>query len=371
MRRITLKRRLEQMQVKARIASQLRAFHPTIRKTLVENLSELVAAVAQAQHVHLSKIAEKLNRDGDEQSREQWVRRQLKNQTMGSLEIFKPMVECLLKGLVGQTVYLILDPTDLDADHCTVMIMLAYRGRALPVIWKNLEIAPGAIGPCVTELFAELRSWLPEGSQVFLLADREFHGVEMLELIGAQGWTPVVRGMGTTSVTLADGTRHAMNDLTPPVGQMAFYDGVSLTAQLAGPFSLSISCAPPQPGKKLDPWFILSTGLADSHLIHIYEKRFWIDETFRDFKSYGFHYDETGVRDPVRLDRLVLILALACWWVIAVGIWLHRMGLRREVDRTRTPKLSLFQLGLRYINRLLHLGETPDVSLIPSLMGAL
>jgi hypothetical protein len=30
----------------------------------------------------------------------------------------------------------------------------------------------------------------------------------------------------------------------------------------------------------------------------------------------------------------------------------------------------LFQLGLRYINRLLHLGETPDVCLIPTLAGA-
>jgi hypothetical protein len=371
MRRITLQRRLEQMQVKARIASQLRTFHPTIRKTLVENLSELVAAVAQAQHVHLSKIAEKLNRDGDEQSREQWVRRQLKNESMGSLEIFKPMVQCLLRGLVGQALYLILDPTDLDADHSTVMIMLAYRGRALPVIWKNFEITPGAIGQSVTELFAELRSWLPEGSRVFLLADREFHGVDMLELIGVQGWIPVVRGMGTTTVTLADGTPHPLSDLTPPVGQMAFYDGVALTAQQVGAFSLSISCAPPQPGKKLDPWFILSTLAAGSLLIRIYEKRFWIDETFRDFKSYGFHYDETGIRDPGRLDRLVLVLALACWWIIAVGIWLHRMGLRREVDRPKAPKLSLFQLGLRYINRLLHLGETPDVSLIPSLVGAI
>jgi hypothetical protein len=47
------------------------------------------------------------------------------------------------------------------------------------------------------------------------------------------------------------------------------------------------------------------------------------------------------------------------------------MGLRGEVDRTKHPKLSLFQLGLRYINRLLHLGEVPDVRFIPALIGAL
>jgi hypothetical protein len=42
-RRITLKRRFEQMEVKSRIAGQLRTFHPKIRKTLVENISGITA----------------------------------------------------------------------------------------------------------------------------------------------------------------------------------------------------------------------------------------------------------------------------------------------------------------------------------------
>jgi hypothetical protein len=370
MRRISWKRRQEQMQIRTRLADQLRRFHPEMRKTLLENIAELVAALTQARHVHLAKIAEKLDRGGSEESRKQWIRRQLDNDTMDTLAIFKPLAQCLLQGFVGHSVYLILDPTDLDADRCTVMIMLAYRGRALPLIWLSFDLKPGAIGDTVTLLFAELRTWLPTGATVYLLADREFHGVDMLALIQAQGWIPVVRGMGTTGVTLADARQCPLSDLTPAVGDLTFYDDVRLTAEQVGPFSLSTSCAPAKPGKKLDPWFILSTALAGPHIIWIYEKRFWIEETFRDFKSYGFHYDETGIQDPDRLDRLVLIIALACWWAMAVGIWVHRMDLRREVDRSKHPKLSLFQLGLRYINRLLHLGETPDVCLIPTLAGA-
>jgi hypothetical protein len=371
MRRITLKRRFEQIQVKSRIASQLRSFHPDIRKTLVNNISDFVVALVQARHVHSAKIAEKLNRDGNEASREQWIRRQLDNDTMGTWQLFKPMAECLLKGLVGHAVYLILDPTDLDAERCTVMIMLAYRGRALPLLWMSFEMKPGMIHDSVTLLFAELQHWLPEGVKVYLLADREFHGVDMLALICQQGWIPVVRGKGDTTATLSDGTRQPLSAWTPPVGQMTFQDYVWLTARQFGPMSLSASCAPAKPGKPLDPWFIISTEPAGPQIIRVYEKRFWIDETFRDFKGYGFHLDETGIHDPERLDRLVLMIALACWWVLSIGIWLHRMGLRAEVDRVKHPKLSLFQLGLRYINRLLHLGEIPDVQLIPILIGAL
>ena len=371
MRAIAANNRFEQMQVKTRIASQLRAFHPGIRKTLVENISDFVVALVQARHVHFSKIAEKLNRGGDEASREQWVRRQLDNETMGTWQLFHPMVECLLKGLVGRSVYLILDPTDLDDERCTVMLMLAYRHRALPLIWMSFEIKPGMIADSVTLLFTELKKWLPSGVHVYLLADREFHGIDMLDLICAQGWTPVVRVKGTTTVTFADREPRPLSELAPAVGQTAFYNHAWLTAQQFGPLSVSMACAPAKPGEKLDPWFIVSTEPASHHILTFYAKRFWIDETFRDFKGYGFQFDKTGLHDPDRLDRLLLMIALACWWVLSLGIWLHRMGLRREVDRCKHPRLSLFQLGLRYINRRLHIGEVPDVELIPTLVGAL
>jgi hypothetical protein len=132
-----------------------------------------------------------------------------------------------------------------------------------------------------------------------------------------------------------------------------------------------MACPPAQPGEKLDPWFIVSTEPASPHILTLSAKRFWIDETLRDFKGYGFHFNQTDRHHPDRLVRVVLMSALACWWVLSLGIWLHRMGIRREVDRAKHPRLSLFQLGLRYINRLLNIGEVPDVELIPVLVGAL
>lgn len=371
MRKIAVQRRFEQLQIKTRIASQLRTFHPEMRKTLLENITDLTVALAQARHVHLAKIAEKLNRGGKEANREQWVRRQLANDTMDTWDIFRPLAECLLKGLIGRSVYLILDPTDLDAERCIVMVMLAYRGRALPLLWLSFEMKPGMIQDSVTLLFAEIRRWLPDGIQIYLLADREFHGVDMIELIEFQGWIPIIRTKGTVTATQGNGVTCPLRALAPSVGQTRFEQTVWLTAREAGPYSLSMSCALPKRGAKADPWFIVSTLAAGPEILHIYEKRFWIDETFRDFKGYGFHLEATGISDPARLDRLCLIIALVCWWVLSIGIWVHRMGLRAEVDRTKQARLSLFQLGLRYVNRLLHLGHVPDVRFIPELIGAL
>ena len=371
MGKFAAQRRFEQLEIKTRIASQLRAFHPAMRKTLLENITDLTVALAQARHVHLAKIAEKLNRSAAEPNREQCVRRQLANDTMDTWEIFRPLAECLLKGLIGHSVYLILDPTDLDDERCIVMVMLAYRKRALPLLWLSFEMKPGMIQDSVTLLFAEIRRWVPAGVQVYLLADREFHGVDMLALIESQGWIPIIRTKGTVTATQDNGIACPLQALAPSVGLTRFEQTVWLTAREVGPYSLSMSCAPPKRGAKADPWFIVSTLSAGPAILHIYEKRFWIDETFRDFKGYGFHLEATGISDPARLDRLCLIIALVCWWVLSIGIWVHRMNLRGEVDRTKHSRLSLLQLGLRYVNRLLHLGHLPDVQFIPELVGAL
>ena len=40
---------------------------------------------------------------------------------------------------------------------------------------------------------------------------------------------------------------------------------------------------------------------------------------------------------------------------------------RRQVDRVKQPKCSLFTLGLRWINQLLNRDELPEVVLVPEL----
>ena len=359
--------RFEQMQLKTKMANQLRTFHPTMRKTLLENLSELVAAVTQARHVHLAKIAEKVQHAGDEPSREQWVRRQLDNQTMPTLDIFKPLAECLLKGLAGKTIRLILDPTDLDSERAIVMVSLAYQQRVLPLAWKTFENQAGALAETVQQVFQTLASWLPPQTTVYLIADREFRGMDMVALIQQQGWLPIVRCKSDIYVYSSEGVRVPLRELTPEPGQTFFLPNLRLTEKQAGPFHLSIRGPQRLPGRKWEPWFILSTDAPGNHIFNLYAVRMWIEETFRDLKSYGFHLEQTGLQLPHRIDRLVLILVIAGWWVMNLGRWLERMGLRRHVDRAKQGKLSLFQLGLRFANRQLHLGKVPDVQLIPVL----
>jgi hypothetical protein len=361
--------RLQFAQLRTRIADQIRHFHPQLRKTLLGNLSELIAAVVMARSVQLARIGEELPVNATEAAREQWVRRQLSNNTEDTLHLFRPVAESLLAGFAGRTVRLILDPTDLADDLTIVTIGLAYQGRALPLAWATVYIKPDTVKEAIHLLFAELTQWLPQDAHVYLLGDREFHGEEMLQLIQAQGWIPVVRTMGDIKIELEDGRQCEVQDLAPARGQTAFYQQVWLTLWGWGPYSLSLSNAlqAKRGLKPEDPWYIVSTEPAGPQMLALYRCRMWLDETFRDLKSHGFHLEQTRLDRTDRLDRLMLVLALACWWVLGRGIWVERTGQRRQVDRVKQPKCSLFTLGLRWINQLLNRDELPEVVLVPEL----
>lgn len=356
-------------QLRTRVADQLAQFHPQLRKTLLRNLSELVAAVTMARSVQLSAIGAKLPVNVSEEARQQWVRRQLCNDTEDTLQLFRPLAESLLAGFAGRSVRLILDPTDLAADLTIVQIALAYRGRALPLAWLTTYVKPDTVKDAIRLLFAEIRTWMPKDARIYLIGDREFHGQDMLELIQEQNWIPVIRTKGNLLVELEDGTRCRIADLAPPPGQRSFYQRVRLTGEGWGLYSLSLANATKakRGQKPQDPWYIVCTEPATPHILALYATRMWVDEMFRDLKSQGFHLEQTRLTHTDRLDRLMLALALAYWWVLGRGIWVDRMHLRRPVDRRKHPKCSLFTLGLRWIHRLLTLDKLPDVVLIPIL----
>ena len=108
-------------------------FHPQLRNTLLRYLSELVVALPMAHNVQLSAVGAKLPVNASEEARQQWIRRQLRNDTDDTLQLFRSLAESLLVGFAGHSVRLLLDPTDLAADLTIVQITLAYRGRALPL----------------------------------------------------------------------------------------------------------------------------------------------------------------------------------------------------------------------------------------------
>ena len=96
----------------------------------------------------------------------------------------------------------------------------------------------------------------------------------------------------------------------------------------------------------------LATNLPDLRMaLRFYRRRIWIEEMFGDLKKHGFDLERTMLRHFDRLSRLTLAVVLLYVWLISIGTRSIRNGLRKLVDRTDRQDLSIFQIGLRFIER--------------------
>ena len=102
-----------------------------------------------------------------------------------------------------------------------------------------------------------------------------------------------------------------------------------------------------------EPW-CLATYLTDrKSTVQAYARRMWIEEMFGDLKSHGFDLECTMLRHADRLSRLTLAVALLYVWSISIGTKTIQNSQREQVDRKERRDLSIFQIGLRFIERLL------------------
>ena len=87
--------------------------------------------------------------------------------------------------------------------------------------------------------------------------------------------------------------------------------------------------------------------------LRLYARRPWIEEMFGDFKKHGFDLEKTKLCHFQRLSRLTLAVAILYVWMVSTGTRTVHSGKRHLVDRNDRRDLSIFQIGLRMIERCL------------------
>ena len=100
-------------------------------------------------------------------------------------------------------------------------------------------------------------------------------------------------------------------------------------------------------GRPVDePWFLISNAAPTLDLVWSYAERFCCEQLFRDQKSGLFQLACSGLRDPERIDRLLLVVAIA---VLASSLQCYALsldGLRRQVDPHWRRGMSFVRIGL-------------------------
>jgi hypothetical protein len=254
----------------------------------------------------------------------------------------------------GQRLVLILDETPCGGRLKCLKVSAGYRRRAVPVAWECYppDDPPVPMPRLIWRLLGRVARWLrdclPAGAavEVTLLADRGLSWPTVVDCCAHLGWHYVLRLQGSTRVRLPDGTEAAARDLAPRKGARWFGTGVRVFKK-AGWRAANVVAAWEDPCK--EAWLLVTDLPATFARCRGYCRRCWCERLHRDEKSHGFNWQRSLVRDPPRARRLLLAVALATLLALCTGTWVVKRGLRRVLESTRRRKLSVFQIGLRWL----------------------
>ena len=111
-----------------------------------------------------------------------------------------------------------------------------------------------------------------------------------------------------------------------------------------------------------EPLYLVSNLDFLGEALFWYRRRFMIETFFSDQKSRGFFLGHSHLSEPMRLQRLMIATCLAYIWMVCLGARVVARGWLPLIHRTERCDLSLFQVGLLWVEHCLDQGEPPPVS---------
>ena len=326
---------------------------PEQRITQVRNFVWLVVGIFHSRSVQLSRVAGKVLGTAKNLSTVRRLSRFLDNPAIRVRDWYEAIARQWLEtqlAWIGE-IRLVVDGTKVGFGHQLLMVSLAYRHRAIPIAWTWVKQVRGhSSGRQQLALLKYVKGLLPKKSVVFLVGDSEFGSILVLRQLAQWRWFYVLRQKARTCVWNSEQTDwQKLGSFVQTAGQSIWLPNTYLTKKEMYPISVLIHWAA---GEK-EPW-CLATNLPDRTLIlRYYKRRMWIEEMFGDLKGHGFDLESTMLRHFTRLSRLTLAVAFLYVWLLSNGGQFIRMGWRHLVDRKDRRDLSLFQIGLRLIERRL------------------
>jgi hypothetical protein len=98
-----------------------------------------------------------------------------------------------------------------------------------------------------------------------------------------------------------------------------------------------------------EAWLLISDRPAGRERVREYRWRMRVESTFQDMKSRGWQWEQSHVRKPDHLNRMLLVLFLAFWWLMRLAASCIHNGRRERYDRHDRRDKGFLRLGRLYL----------------------
>src|SRR3954462_4969223 len=322
----------------AAVRADLAARLPSQNKKQREGLALLVATALDVRSVNLMELAAAVPRAAERVGmRYQWISRLLGNARIDVEAVMAPYArEVLARACAGsRTLVVIIDQSKVNDAHHMVMVSLRVGERALPLAWR-VKKTQGAIGfREQRDALATVAALMPEGVRPTLMGDRFYGSPALIAWCRDHGWGWRLRCKQDLRVfdnggetTLADCFARGEHRL----------EDVALTGKRARTHVAMVHA-----DGQAEPWIIAMSDRPTPGRARDYGLRWGIEAMFSDFKTRGFNLEASQIERTDRLDRLVLVLALALYWAVSTGMW-DALENRAPAEKSRGSATQEFEI---------------------------
>jgi hypothetical protein len=262
-----------------------------------------------------------------------------------------------MRGVVGRLVRkrkapLVVAVDWVDLRGFNVLVASAVlRGRSVPLCWASCEGHTYA-GHRSRNAFEEslllvLRSMVPPAVGVILLADRGFGRCALAAFCRRHGFHYLIR-IGPKVTVKLKGFHGKLADYPVRKGAAKVLRDVAYRADGAVTQHVVVRWKPGLPPERDECWFLMTDlGGTARRLCALYARRMTTEQLFRDGKSKrnGWGLRDTQLSSPDRLDRLLLVLALAYLLLCGLGLIAQRTHRPADWSASSKEQCSVFQIG--------------------------
>jgi hypothetical protein len=322
----------------------------SLRLSQAKTLAALVAGAMRVQRISLANLGRALaGTTAKHQIKRCW--RFCDNPRVEAADAMRGVVARLVRKR-NKPLLVALDWVDVRGFQ-TLVASAVLNGRATPLCWASC-VRQTYDGHRSRNAFEEalllvLRSMVPEQVKVILLADRGFGRCALAAFCRRHGFGYLIRVRPDVRVKLR-GFDGRLLDYPVKRGVAKVLRDVAYRADGAVTQHVVVRWKAGLPARRDEPWFLMTDLKGTAHqLCALYARRMTIEQLFRDQKNKrnGWSLRDTQLQTPQRLDRLLLVLAIAYLLLCGLGLIARRTHRPSAWCASSKERCSVFQIGLR------------------------
>ena len=327
----------------------------SLRLSQAKTLSIVVAAAMHVQRASLANIGRCMLGSTKHQIKRCW--RFCANERIETADAMRPIVAKLLKKR-KKKLLVALDWVDIKGFQ-TLVASVVLKGRSVPIAWASTSnhVYDGHRSRNAFEesLLLVLREMIPQSIKVVMLADRGFGRTALATFCQRHRFGYLIRIQPSVTVRL-HGFHGKLLDYPVYKGIAKVLKRVSYRSDGAVTQSVVVHWRRNLPKKRDECWFLMTDQPGSAHqLCRLYGQRMTIEQLFRDDKSKrnGWSLRDTKITRPDRIDRLLLILAIAYLLLCGIGLVAKsRLSPSEWCSTNRQNECSIYTIGMIMIDKI-------------------